>query len=478
MAKTLRALHFPTAGGSQPSDSPPRRVALAFELHDAPQRTRQVLLGIHEYARSHSGRWLCIHDPHVADRLDDQVDGVIGPASRPLIAAARRLGIAHVAATSAGWARKTPRVVEHRRHAGVLAARHLIECDYERFGFVGFDYDQPSRLLEDGYRRTLRADGQSMLIHVYAGSRPRKHAAWGRFRERLGEFLDALEPPVGLFACRDVLALQLAELCALRGLRIPEDVGIIGAGNDRAVCDGAPVPLSSIDFDLERVGTLAAALLDHLMAGGAPPMHTVTVRPTLVPRRSTGRTWYGDTLTSSALAYISAHCHERIRVADVAAAVGLSDRQLLVRFRRGRGRTVVQEIARARLRHAEDLLHGSDLSVEAVARAVGYATGRHLNRLFVEHHRMTAAAWRRGRPDRPRIDPEDIRHAKRLLDSTGLRLSTIAMACGFRTTAEFRAVFRSREGVFPGEYRKQHRSEPRRVREVTVTFDDMPEDEG
>jgi len=79
--------------------------------------------------------------------------------------------------------------------------------------------------------------------------------------------------------------------------------------------------------------------------------------------------------------------------------------------------------------------------------------------------------------DYPRYDPEDIRYAKGLLADTGLRLSTIAMACGFRKTAEFQAVFRSRTGMFPGDYREQNRSEHRRIRDVTVTFDDGPDED-
>ena len=330
--------------------TPPRRVALMFDLHDASRHVRQLAAGVHRYAHDHPGRWLCIHDPFARDRLVGHYDGLIAPGSTALAAEARRAALPYVAATSQATRRHMARVAEHHRHAGTLAARHLIERGYARFAYLGFRNDSDSLLMEEGFRAALRGHPTHVALHsrLYHNSR----RAWAAFRGHLAEFLDALEPPVGIFAACDVLALYLADLCAHKALRIPDDVGLIGAGNDPAVCHGAPLSLSSIDFALDQVGYRAAALLDRLMDGAAPPGRIIYIRPTLVPRHSTGRAFFPDTCVADALSYIATHSHRAIHVADVARAVGLSERQLLRRFRRTRGHSVAQEISRARLRHA------------------------------------------------------------------------------------------------------------------------------
>ena len=54
---------------------------------------------------------------------------------------------------------------------------------------------------------------------------------------------------------------------------MPEEIAILGIGNDAFLCENQTVPLSSVDDELERNGSEAAALLERLMDGRrAPPM--------------------------------------------------------------------------------------------------------------------------------------------------------------------------------------------------------------
>jgi transcriptional regulator GlxA family with amidase domain len=178
-----------------------------------------------------------------------------------------------------------------------------------------------------------------------------------------------------------------------------------------------------------------------------------------VARASTCRDeLYTDTHVGDALAYIDRRCHLAIRVGEIARAVGLRERQLLRRFQLIRGHSVAQEITRARLRRAQDILQFTDLSVEAVARAVGFKTGRHLTRVFLEHHGVTPPVWRRGRPVPPPRDPLDLRRAKWYMETTSLSLPLIAQACGFPSQAALREAFERREGVTPGAYRARLRA--------------------
>jgi len=297
----------------------PRRVALMFDLDEASHHIRELVRGVHRYATEHPGRWHCVHDPYALDRLRNY-DGLIARGSKPLLRAVRSTRLPVVITTGRQHKLPLPCVVENRWYGGALAARHLVERGYRQFAYLGFGFNMASTTLEHGFCYALRSRGQGFLVERHAWRRRRTKKARTRFRDHLGELLDELDKPVGILAARDVLTLYLADLCVRKGLRIPHDVGLVGAGNDPAVCLGAPLPLTSIDFAYERVGYRAAALLDHLMAGGAPPMGNVLIRPTLVARPSTGRAFFSDTVVADALAYIVRHCHRPIRVATWAAS--------------------------------------------------------------------------------------------------------------------------------------------------------------
>ena len=432
-----------------------RRVAVMFELDGAARDVRERVRGIHQWAEEHPGRWTLVHDPYAREHLGDY-DGILGPGGRPIAKETRAAGVPFVAATTHAVNVRMQRVCENRRQGGVLAARHLIECGYQRFGFLGHNNNLASSLLEGGFKYTVSRRGFGCIIHVHARRQRRRAATWARFRGHVADLLDEVGTPAGILAATDVLALHLAEECARKGLAMPHDVGIVGAGDDPAVWGGAPLPLSSLSFPCDEVGYDAARLLEHLMRGGAPRWRTVYLRPTLVARASTRREFFNDAAVADALNWIARHAYKPMRVADVAAAVGVPARTLLRRFQRTRHRTIAQEITRARLHHAEDLLQATEASVDAIARAVGFARGAHLHRVFRAFHGTTPGAWRRGRPLPPWVDPTDYGRAKHLIEHTRLTVGTIAAMTGFGRARDLRLAFVTRERRFPGEYRVEH----------------------
>ena len=68
-------------------------------------------------------------------------------------------------------------------------------------------------------------------------------------------------------ACNDVRGQHVIDACARIGLAVPEEVAVIGVDDDEVVCELCDPPLSSVIANPERVGYVAAELLDRLMAG-------------------------------------------------------------------------------------------------------------------------------------------------------------------------------------------------------------------
>ena len=447
-----------------------RRVALLFDLHRADHHTRQLVTGIARYAAEAAGRWRLILDPFAALRLAPAggaartpYDGLLGPGSETLPEQSRRAGIPYVAATCEAITFRSHRVAESTRRGGRLAARHLQASGFAHLAFAGFDRDGTASLLEKTFRYHARKRGQSLAVLRINLPSTSRIKYWTGALDSLSRWLDELPRPIGIFACSDLLARYLVDLALDKGLRIPDDVAIIGAGNDPAVIASSPVRLASIDFQWETVGYRAAQLLDRLMDGAPPPGRNVLIPPRLIVRDSAASRPRGEDVIAPALDYIAANCRRPLRVAEIARAVGASARTLVRRFQDARRSTVVEEIAAARLARARDLLRSTDLTLEAIARATGLGSAHRLALVFRRAEGVSPSAWRSGRAARPGDDVQ-LAEARKLLERTTERLDDIALLCGFRTVGRFRYAFRRHEGCTPSEYRVRHGRPPRGAR--------------
>jgi LacI family transcriptional regulator len=100
----------------------------------------------------------------------------------------------------------------------------------------------------------------------------------------------ALNPrPDGIFAYNDPMAIGAIEAILDAGLRVPEDVAVIGSGNlyyDARL----RIPLSSIDQQTEQIGERTARLTLSLLGLKTRPRNkAVIIQPQLVIRASTDR---------------------------------------------------------------------------------------------------------------------------------------------------------------------------------------------
>ena len=76
--------------------------------------------------------------------------------------------------------------------------------------------------------------------------------------------------PTGILVSDDRWARRCATLAQQCGLRVPNDVAILGIGNSPFTCRIGGVGLSSIALPAEAIGRQAAAVLDGLLAGKRP----------------------------------------------------------------------------------------------------------------------------------------------------------------------------------------------------------------
>jgi LacI family transcriptional regulator len=364
-----------------------RRVALLF--HRDLAFCRGVLAGIEDWLNETGAAWRLRHAPSTSKVMPSlrewQANGVLGHVfDEGLAKELRDLQLPWVNTTlTIPWL-DIPTVDAHHSQVGRMAAEYLLARSFRSYGFFGNKWALFSRLRELGFRQRLQEAGLDAVPHYadYLPMRPTS-TSWVQTDDELSSWLQSLPKPVAVFCCHDVPACDLIEACAILDLRVPEDVAILGVDNDRFECEMAHPTLSSIALPLHEIGRTAAAMLDRAMSGQEMDSRPRLISPShVVARRSTDLHAVTDPFVQRALAYMKKSSEKNISVSDVAAAAGLSRRQLERRFRVAMGRSVLNELHRLRVELAIKLLAESNLKIEAIAYRVGFSGARQLADVF------------------------------------------------------------------------------------------------
>jgi AraC family transcriptional activator of pobA len=115
-----------------------------------------------------------------------------------------------------------------------------------------------------------------------------------------------------------------------------------------------------------------------------------------------------EPLLAEVFGFIEARYHEPISLRHVATAVNLSPAHLTTTVRRKTGRTVQEWIGERRMAQARRLLVATDLTVEEIARKVGYADLAYFVKRFRRDHGTTPLRWRRAGRPQITVRPTDI----------------------------------------------------------------------
>jgi len=291
-----------------------------------------------------------------------------------------------------------PRVVLDHEAAGRMAAEHFLDrgirhCVYYSFA-DNWTFRQRgkaflSRLAEAGFR------GRWLRCHE-DGPRQDDRSYWLARQQWLKKALLGSDKPLGVFAANGTHAVEVHEVCEAAGLRVPDDVAIIGVEGDLLVGQDSLCAITTVDPNYEELGYQGAGLLDRLMHGGRPPARPLRIAPSrIVVRRSTEVTSVAHPEVRQAIQYIAAHVTEPLDVRTVARAVAMSPRGLHKAFVEHMGRTPGAHIRAARIDTAKRLLAETETKVEAVARLSGFPSPNTFFVAFRRHCGLTPAAFRR-----------------------------------------------------------------------------------
>ncbi len=295
-----------------------------------------------------------------------------------------------------------PRVLQDNERIGRLAAEHFLERGFRHIALFNFGNWWMETERMPAFAKATRLAGAQFHEIPYYQHFSRQPATAARLETSahrwLVELIRNLPKPAGIFAATDDLALDLLRACGDAGVSVPEEVAVLGCDNGELICNFAPVPLSSVDPDLELQGYEAARLLDLLMDGKQAPTEPVLVPPKgVVTRQSTNILAVPHVPTARALRFICEHYREPIQTPVIAAAAGMSRRALERAFLKHFNRTVAEEINCLRIKHAKALLLEADIKIYEVARQSGFANGMYFSKVFQQSTGELPSHYRRQR---------------------------------------------------------------------------------
>ncbi len=290
---------------------------------------------------------------------------------------------------------RLPRVLGDNAAIGRLAAEHFLERQFRHYAWFALFDDPVSAERRQGFSARLAAAGYRPREFVWERARGRRKDTWAARRQWLTRSLHRLPQPLAVFTYNDHVAANVIDACLDAGLRVPEEVAVVGVDNDDLVCECLSVPLSSVHHDLERLGYEGAALLDRLMDGKPAPPQPIRIPPKgVVTRKSSEVIAVEHAEVARALRFIRERHPGPLAVSDVVAATRLSRRGLEKAFRGHLGRSINDEIRRVRLGHARELLAQTDQRILAVSAATGFSRPQYFCTVF---HRATGKSPRRYR---------------------------------------------------------------------------------
>ena len=167
-----------------------------------------------------------------------------------------------------------------------LVVDHLVEQGHQRIGYFNLAPPDdtavnPAVFRLKGYLDAMREKGLARHIFVRDGN---VRAGEGNNRLIALDMLQGKHRPTAIFGWSDRVALTVLSVANELGMRIPEDVAVVGYDNSQ-LCDVSQISLTSIDQDGHLLGAEAAELLIRRIEGRTEEVHFVTP-PKLVVRRS------------------------------------------------------------------------------------------------------------------------------------------------------------------------------------------------
>ena len=196
--------------------------------------------------------------------FDRDISNVIPDLGKPVIVAYSTASDAHISS-----------VTYENELASAEAIRYLIDCGHRRIAVItGLAHTSPAQLRMRGIHSAIEEAGLVLDNALVKNGDWERASGYSCMRDLLKQEGDAL--PTAVFAMNDLMAIGAMDAIRDAGLRVPEDISVIGFDN-REVSSFVWPKLTTVEIDLKNIGFAAAQMATAQLDGGADTEQTRNV---------------------------------------------------------------------------------------------------------------------------------------------------------------------------------------------------------
>ncbi|MDO5552675.1 MAG: substrate-binding domain-containing protein [Planctomycetia bacterium] len=399
---TVLEMKMKTGAGNLSSRFPQKKEILLI-TETSRSFARGILCGVMQYVQMHQ-TWNLFHlERNIQEKYPDWLthwrgDGIISRSgSTELCNILATKGVPVVELLGDG--KKYPAHVSIDEQVSThLAAEHFYQRGFRHFGFFSLGHNWWSQERCDRFVVALESLGCTCSVSPTTkletdASLP---LVWRiGIENRIVAWVDSLPKPVGVFCPWDIHALHFMNICRLHGVSVPEQVAVLGYGNNADLCRWSEPSLSSIAPNGREVGFRAAELLAGALAGRPLPEASLKVPPSHIEaRNSTDFTAVRNPVLIKAIRFIRDNISGNPGVADLVRHLKVSRSTILRMFTKELGCTPNEEIMRRRMDWAKQLLRETDMTVVEIANQLAFSSPSSFVRSFRTTYGMTPQEFR------------------------------------------------------------------------------------
>ncbi|OCG23646.1 XylR family transcriptional regulator [Gilliamella sp. wkB108] len=290
---------------------------------------------------------------------------------------------------------KVPYVAADNYAIVETAFNHLCAKGINKFAFYSIPPNRYSRwagVREKIFKQILTQKGYEGFI--YQGMTTSLDN-WQASLDKLSTWLRSLPVNTGIIAVNDARAHHILQACDRVGIKIPEELCLIGIDNEEVINDLSTVSLSTVKQGTEEMGFNAASLLQKQFSKGKVSKSPLLIAPKkIIARRSTDYRSVQDPYVIQAIHYIRDYACKGIKVEQVISEMQISRSNLEMRFKESLGKTIHSVIHEEKFNQAKYLLIESSLSIQAISEQCGYPSVQYFYFLFKKIYGMTPKEFR------------------------------------------------------------------------------------
>lgn len=277
-----------------------------------------------------------------------------------------------------------------------LAFEHLMTKGIQHIAFFGL----PDAAEKRWATERERAYNQLVKKHNYCSEVYKDFDSTIQQRDSsmcsLIAWIRLLAPQSGIIAATDSRARHLLQACAIGGVKVPDEIAIVGIDNEDLVNYLSRISLTTVVQGARQIGFQAARLLHvQLSSGGTTPRRRIVVPPVgLKERMSTDVKQTYDPLVGRALSFIKANIHKPLKVVHVINYLGLSRTHIDTKFQKELGCKVHAVILKEKLIRCQILLENKHIPIADIPALAGFPSINYFYDFFSRQMNLTPSLYR------------------------------------------------------------------------------------